>query len=151
MQWLEHSRRRKINVAGQINELTNSLNKEMRVKTITDNFISHTGALLSVHCLSWMAGGGEEIAGGRCHADLSNRAYSSDCAMDLTMPSFLPETRKAASGQRFQTNRDRYKKVEQIDSAIISWSPTSTCLAILYLLMNFLFSLFQASFTIFKL
>lgn len=53
-----------------------------------------------------MVDGGEEIAGGSCHAGLSNRACCSDHAMDVTMPSFLPETRKAAGGERFQTNKE---------------------------------------------
>lgn len=38
--------------------------------------------------------------------DLCTGPICSHCVVDVTMPSILPETRKAAGGQRFQAEKE---------------------------------------------
>lgn len=71
--------------------------------------LTFTGALPPVHCLSLMAEGGEEDADGGCHAGLFQQGLS-DCVVDVTFPSFVPETGEAAGGQRFQADTEMDRK-----------------------------------------
>ena len=51
---------------------------------------------------------------------LSRGPLCSDCGVDATMPSFVPEIRKATGGQRFQADKEMNQKSGQTGSTVIS-------------------------------